>query len=158
VDDETVLAGIYPELRRFAGAVAPPDVDPEDLLQEALARTIRRTALAALDRPDVYLRTVLVRLAANHRRGWARARARLAAIGPPSNGSFDTYPSDLDELARLPAETRAVLWLRVVEQRSYAEIAEILGATEASSRARASRGIRQLRHDLVEELREGIIQ
>lgn len=157
MDDETVLTEIYPELRRFAGAVAPPDVDPEDLLQEALARTIRRTTLTALDRPDVYLRTVLVRLAANHRRGWARGRARLTAVGPLPDAFLDAYPSDLGELARLPAATRAVLWLRVVEQRSYSEIADILGASEASSRARASRGIRQLRRDLTEELREGIV-
>ncbi len=48
------------------------------------------------------------------------------------------------ELARLNAEQQEALRLRVVEERSYAEIAALLGVGEATVRARVSRGLRAL--------------
>lgn len=48
------------------------------------------------------------------------------------------------ELARLSAQQRAALQLRVVEERSYAEVAQCLGVTEQTARARVSRGLRAL--------------
>ena len=46
-----------------------------------------------------------------------------------------------DELARLPEPTRAAVQLRVVEERAYAEVAELLGTSEVAARARVSRGL-----------------
>ena len=48
------------------------------------------------------------------------------------------------ELARLSAEQREALRLRVVEERSYAEVALVLGVSEQTVRARVSRGLRAL--------------
>lgn len=48
------------------------------------------------------------------------------------------------ELARLSHEQREALQLRVVEERSYAEIASELGISEQVVRARVSRGLRAL--------------
>jgi len=48
------------------------------------------------------------------------------------------------ELALLSAEQRNALQLRVVEGRSYEEIAAMLGVQEATVRARVSRGLRAL--------------
>ena len=48
------------------------------------------------------------------------------------------------ELARLSAEQREALRLRVVEERSYAEVALVLGVSEQAVRARVSRGLRAL--------------
>jgi DNA-directed RNA polymerase specialized sigma24 family protein len=44
-----------------------------------------------------------------------------------------------------------VLWLAEVEGWTHAEIGRLLGCSEESSRARASRGRRRLRLALVEE-------
>ena len=46
------------------------------------------------------------------------------------------------ELAKLSDEQREALALRVVEEMSYAEVARSLGITEATARARVSRGLR----------------
>jgi RNA polymerase sigma factor (sigma-70 family) len=48
------------------------------------------------------------------------------------------------ELARLSAEQRDALRLRVVEERPYCEVAQRLGVSEATARARVSRGLRAL--------------
>ena len=48
------------------------------------------------------------------------------------------------ELARLSLEQRDALRLRVVEERSYAEVATTLGISEQAVRARVSRGLRAL--------------
>jgi RNA polymerase sigma-70 factor (ECF subfamily) len=50
-----------------------------------------------------------------------------------------------EPLAALTTEQREVLRLRVVEERSYAEIARTLDISEQTARARASRALRALR-------------
>ncbi len=61
------------------------------------------------------------------RAGLAELRARLGA-----------------ELERLSADQRQALRLRIVEERPYDEVARQLGITEATARARVSRGLRSL--------------
>jgi RNA polymerase sigma-70 factor, ECF subfamily len=48
------------------------------------------------------------------------------------------------ELQRLSDDQREALRLRVVEERSYEEVARSLGVSEATARARVSRGLRAL--------------
>jgi RNA polymerase sigma-70 factor (ECF subfamily) len=48
------------------------------------------------------------------------------------------------ELAKLTTEQREALRLRVVEERPYDEVARSLGITEATARARVSRGLRAM--------------
>ncbi len=48
------------------------------------------------------------------------------------------------ELVRLSLEQREALRLRVVEERSYEEVALVLGVSEQAVRARVSRGLRAL--------------
>jgi RNA polymerase sigma factor (sigma-70 family) len=47
-------------------------------------------------------------------------------------------------LQALPEEQRRALELRVVDERSYAEVAQLLGIAEPAVRARVSRGLRSL--------------
>ncbi|WP_053226861.1 RNA polymerase sigma factor [Solirubrobacter soli] len=49
-----------------------------------------------------------------------------------------------EELARLSDDQREALRLRVVEELPYPEVARSLGVTEATARARVSRGLRAL--------------
>jgi RNA polymerase sigma factor (sigma-70 family) len=49
-----------------------------------------------------------------------------------------------DGLSRLGGDQREALRLRVVEERPYPEVASSLGVTEATARARVSRGLRAL--------------
>lgn len=52
------------------------------------------------------------------------------------------------ELGRLSDEQREALRLRVVEERSYDEVALVLGISEQAARARVSRGLRALAQSL----------
>jgi RNA polymerase sigma factor (sigma-70 family) len=59
-------------------------------------------------------------------------------------------------LARLGSDQREALRLRIVEERSYAQIAELLGVTEPTVRARVSRGLRALQRAIdVRAITEG---
>ena len=151
-DDDQLFARIYPALRRFAAVVAPRETDPDDLLQEATARALRRGPLHRLDNPEAYLRRTMVNLASNERRRlgrWRRARGRLA----PMEEAPTSYPSDVSDLLALPAPARAVLWLADVEGWSFDHVAEMLGCSPDAARARASRARWALRHLLEDEQR-----
>lgn len=153
MDDSTVFAEIAGDLRRFAAVVRPPDVDPDDLVQEALARALRQGPLARLDDPGAYLARIVVNLARDHRRSWTRRRRRSALLAP-TDPATDRYPSDLDELLAVPPGERAVLWLVVVEGRSHAEAADRLGISPGASRTRLNRALARLRVRSDEEERD----
>jgi RNA polymerase sigma-70 factor (ECF subfamily) len=170
-----IVEQLYPALRRFAALVAPTAVEPDDLVQEALYRTIRRAPLDEYEDPAIYLRRVIVNLAANERRSLGRRRravARLQAGDGSSGGSSPgrpgrsgrsagtgeagvaaRYPSDVADLLRLPVEARAVLWMVEIEGATYAEAAAALGCTEEAARTRATRARRKLRAEIAEDLR-----
>lgn len=152
--DGELFAQMYLSLRRFAGVVRAPGLEPDDLLQEALVRVLAKTSLVQLDDAEAYLRVTILRLAANARRkAWRHHRAvqRLtvdSGRGDPSSGL------QLDELFGLEPRDRAAVYLFVVEGRSHREIAGVLGWSEANSRARVSRALQRLRAALVEEARD----
>ena len=149
--DGELFAGLYPSLLRFAAAVRPVGIDPEDLVQEAVARTLSVRSLAELEEPSTYLRTAMIRIASNLQRGRRRANARLARLDPAGD-TVDRYPSDLADLLRLAPRARAILFLTVIEGQPYHAAARIVGCTEPAARAIASRALRELHRQLAAEL------
>ena len=150
VDEDTeVFRSLYDSLRRFAAVVAPREVDPDDLLQEAVARTLRHHRLSDLEHPDAYLRKTMLNLASNERRRFSFRRSALTRLqaGDPGT-SVDVYPSDVEDLITLPARERAGLFLSEVEGYRFREIGEMLGCSEAAARKRALRGRRLVEDDL----------
>ncbi len=146
--DAELFEELYPELRRFAAATGPVEVDPDDLVQEAVAQALRTHNLSDLDNPGAYLRRTIVNLASNQRRGFARWRVAMGRTGRPEESRSAEYDSDLADLLRVPPEGRAVLYLVEVEGQPYAEAAALLGITEEAARARAARARKRLRLDL----------
>ena len=148
--DEAVFASLYPALRRFAAVVGAYNDDPDDLVQEALARVLAVGGLSVARDPGAYLRTAIVRLASNDRRRVARGQKTLGRL----TGSHDEtpqYPSDLADLLRLSPVDRAVVYLAVIEGMAHKDIAAQLSLSEWAVRKRASRALRRLRADLLEE-------
>ena len=155
VDDPRLFEILYPGLRRFAAAVAPFEMDPDDLLQEAVSRALVQGRLTDLRDPGAYLRVTMVRLASNERRRlgrWRRALARAAPVEEPWVGD---YPSDLGDLDRLSPEDRALLYLTVVEAFPLGEVARLLGRSEGAMRMRRHRALRALRNALAKEEQDG---
>jgi len=107
-DERTLIRQLYPPLQRYAAVVAPADVDPEDLVQEAFLRAIRKGPLCDLNHPNAYLRKTICNLASNSRRRFSRERRALLRLDNPGVAP-EGYPSDLDDLMRLRPVARAVL-------------------------------------------------
>ena len=75
-------------------------------------------------------------------------------MGPPPV-ERPVYSWDVEELLAVPPKARAILYLRIIEGRPFEEIADLLGCSQVSARAAASRARRRLRSLLTEEVRDG---
>ena len=80
--EKELIAELYPALRRIAAVAGPIEVEPDDLVQEALVRTLSKRNIADLDNPLAYLRRTIVNLASNHRRSTTPSeRRRVLMLG-----------------------------------------------------------------------------
>ena len=150
--DEVLFAGLYPGLRRFAAFVAPVAFDPDDLVQEAAARALRGGSLSRLEAPEQYLRTAIVRLAANERRRrWRGARADERLSASRSLVEEEVYPSDLAVIDLLAPLDRAILYVTIIDGMSRSVAAELLGMSESALRQRLSRALKSLRRSSEQE-------
>jgi RNA polymerase sigma-70 factor (ECF subfamily) len=145
--ERELIATLYPALRRIAAVAGSVDVEPDDLVQEALVRTLRKGSLAHLDNPLAYLRRTIVNLASNQRRSLGRRRRAVARLSVDENW-FPSYPADIEAILDLPPKHRAVLYLVEVEGVPYAEVADQLGMTVAATRAMAGRARKKARLSL----------
>ncbi len=143
---EKLIRAMYPSLRRFAAVSSSAGSEPDDLVQEALLRTLRAVRLSELEFPEAYVRRAILNVAMNERRSTERRRLRLLKFwAGRAQESVDSYPSDLADLSGLPAQSRAVLYMAEVDGATHAEIAATLEISESNSRMIASRARRVLR-------------
>ncbi len=143
-DDFEIFDALYRQLRRFAAVVADSDMDPDDLVQDALVATLRRHDLSELEHPAAYLKMAIVNSAASDRRRRGVFRRLLPRLAGDSE-SLDVYPSDLSVLDALSPLDRAVIFLADVEGLKHAAVAEELGLTHSAVRKRVSRARAELR-------------
>lgn len=146
-------------LRWFQVRTAAADV-AADLCAETFA-----SALASLPRFDAQLGSPgawLYGIAKNELRTWNRrrrvdnsARTKLGVrLEPPHADELDLVDVRVDleamigplhtALGGLSRDTRRVLELRIVEQRPYSQIAQIMGCKENAARVRVSRALSAL--------------
>lgn len=161
--DQRAFAILVGRYKRYLYAIIVRLVgDPDealDLLQEAFV-----SAHAALRRydPDRPLRGWLARIALNKARDWRRkerVRAALRALLPIGEGQNvaddaalpDRQLADRSELIRverkiagMPARLREVLLLRMMDELSQAEVAELLAISEKAVETRLYRARRYL--------------
>jgi RNA polymerase sigma-70 factor (ECF subfamily) len=141
------LRPIYPDLRRFAAVVGPLDVDPDDLVQEAVVRLLVSGQWQKVRDLRAYLRRTIVNLASNERRRFARQQAAVE-LNVVEITLVAAYPSDLAELGRVEPMTRALLYLVELEDYPIDEAAALVGCTPAAARTRLSRARRRLKSEL----------
>jgi DNA-directed RNA polymerase specialized sigma24 family protein len=136
--ERELITALYPALRRIAAVAGSVDVEPDDLVQEALMRTLRKGPLTDLDNPLAYLRKTIVNLASNQRRSLGRRRRAVARLSV-EEGWLPTYPADIEAILDLPPKHRAILYLVEVEGVPYEEAADQIGVTTVAARAMARR-------------------
>lgn len=149
-DDDGWFDALYPHLHRVACVTAPADVEPDDLVQDALVNLLSLADPGRVRDRRAYLTTAIVNLASNHRRSWSRRRAAVARLHVVS-GQRDELPSDLADLLALPPRERAALYLHDVEGHSFQEVARMIGCSPAAARKAAERGRSRLADAIAEE-------
>jgi len=142
--DEGVFGEIYQDLRRFSAVVGRAGADPDDLLQDALARVLSKHPLSSLDDPARYLRVVVLRLAANERRRAARDERAMNRLAEAVPYEFE-IPGLSDYLSLLSPRERAVLYLGIVEDRTAEEVGRMLGMRAGAVRTAKARALKRLR-------------
>ena len=148
--DYAIFEAVYPALRRFAAVVGDMDMDPDDLVQDALVSTLQRRSLVNLDQPQAYLKRAIVNQVSNKRRRAGRFRTLLPKLSR-SDVTVDDYPSDLAVLDELAPTDRAVIFMADVDGLPHDVIATELGLSAAAVRKRASRARAQLRGLITED-------
>jgi RNA polymerase sigma-70 factor (ECF subfamily) len=115
----------------------------EEMAQESMLAAHRNwERVGALDRPDLWLRRVAINRAISARR---RLSAELSALTRVRAGSDRTEVLAVEDqfvwlhVQRLPRRQAAVLVLWAVEQRTLAEIGEVLGCSDETARTHLRR-------------------
>ena len=156
-------------LRFFARRTLDPDLAAE-LTAETFAQAFasRRRYVARGSEPVAWLFGIARhQLGRYFRRGFVDARAKRK-LGLPerdlSDGDYERIEELMDlkqvrgaiaeTFANLSGEQRDALALRVVEGRSYLEVAQELGCSEQAARARVSRGLSRMTRILETEYPE----
>ena len=127
----------------------------EDLAQEVLIRAYARwDRIGCLDRPELYVRKMMLNEFLNWRRRSSRQipaggmASEPASIAPDHAAEYDEREALLAELGKLPRRQRAVLVLRYYEDRGNSEIADLLGCSPGTVRSHASRALAALRIEM----------
>jgi len=153
------VAAALPGLLRFGHVLTGDPKTAEDLVQEALARTLRRWRSVRQDNAAAYVRRVMVNTHINRWRRW-EARVQLGEVpdsvaDDPSLRRSEDWDLLRRALSRLPVRQRTVLVLRYYEDLSEAAIAELMGCRPGTVKSQASRALAALRPLLQPELVPG---
>lgn len=144
----------YAAMVALAAAVSGTPSLAEDLAQEALLRAHRAwPRISAYDRPGAWLRRVTINLAANLRRR-ASTERRLGPVASERPRVVDIVLRDEQvwrAVAELPPRQRAAIALFYLEDRSVAQIAEILDCAENTAKALLHQGRQGLHARLDQE-------
>ncbi len=145
------VAARWAALQRYAYLLTGDQQTAEDVVQMALEKCWRRWRQIRSDSPEAYVRAAVANTAASRRR---RRRVpesslddvRYALIAPGDHAEAHALRSELwPALADLPPRRRAVVVLRVWEDRSVAETAQVLGISAGAVKSQLSKAMTQLR-------------
>lgn len=143
-----------PGLVRFAAAMTGDPQLAQDLVQDTLVRVYTRLSrVAGTDRPDLYVRRMVLNGYLSWRRRWYQRTVHPVAdpaAGPHPRtadpaGRITDRAELADLLSRLGRQQRAAIVLRFYEDRDDDEIAAVLGCSPATVRSHISRGLATMR-------------
>ncbi|MDO8964429.1 MAG: sigma-70 family RNA polymerase sigma factor [Coriobacteriia bacterium] len=126
----------------------------EDVAAETFARFLAKGAAVPAERTEAWLLTVARNLCASHHRSAFRALRLIGRIvdSPRSEpGSAWRDGPAWEAAQRLSEQQRLTVYLRVVEERPFAEVAELTGKSEAATKMTFYRAMERLRRDVCRE-------
>lgn len=153
-DLRAALADLLPELRAFARFLAGTKAEADDLVQEALTRTLQNMHDSAPIqdlKPWCFavLRNVFHEQLRSRRREETRLRRQPVTDAAPATQELSADVRDLgNKLQALPPLLREALILVGAQGLSYDEAARICGVPSGTMKARVSRARQQLAHAL----------
>ena len=143
------VAEALPGLLRFGYLLTGDPQEAEDLVQEALARSLRRWRKLHTGDGVAYVRQVMVNANITRWRRW-EARVRLGWL--PDRTADDPELHRIDDrdrlrraLLQLPARQRTVLVLRYYADMPDQRIAQLMDTSPVTVRTQAARGLATLR-------------
>jgi RNA polymerase sigma-70 factor (ECF subfamily) len=155
---ERVIDQYHEGLYRFAFFRTGVADDSRDIVQSVFLRLYdRHRNLAAIENMKSYLYRATANACADyHRRRQSRKTVPLAhATNVASDSNPDTDESEYQRintlLATLPAEQAEVLGMRISDELTFAEIAEILQIPIATVKSRFRYGIDKLRSNILKD-------
>ncbi len=148
---EFVVARL-PALRRVAYLLCQDWHQADDLVQVAITRLYTHWGrAAAMERPEAYVRTIVIRqFLIDRRSSWSR-RVTLKAELPESAGASPDRDCALDvnaALAALPPRQRATIVLRFYCDLPVDQVADVLGCTAGTVKSQTAKGLDSLRRAL----------
>jgi RNA polymerase sigma-70 factor (sigma-E family) len=143
------VAAALPGLLRFGHVLTGDPRKAEDLVQEALARSLRRWRSVRGEDATAYVRRVMVNININRWRQWD-ARVQLGEVpdsiaDDPALRRSDDWDALRRALCSLPVRQRTVLVLRYYEDLPEASIAELMRCRPGTVKSLAARGLAALR-------------
>jgi len=149
-------------LVRFGWALTGSRDAAHDLVQTALTRTaLAWPRVQRKDNPEAYVRQTMVRTQINTWRGRRPVAdvdvSELTIIDATDHATVDAERDSVwRALATLPARQRAVVVLRFYEDRSEAEIADLLGCSRGTVKSQCAKALVKLRPLLTNDDREEV--
>lgn len=149
-----IVSAELPRIQRIARLLTGDADVAEDVVAEAIARSLPRWRAGGVDDPAAYLRRVVANLAARRwrRRALGRRRDHAALDWLTAGADAEAVAVERDRtlraVMRLPVRRRAVVVLRFYDDLPESRIAEVLGISVGTVKSQLSRGLEQLRADL----------
>jgi len=134
-------------LLRTAVLISGDEHLAQDLVQDALVKLALRWDRVGGDRPEAYVRTILLRDLISWRRRYRWERLGVDADLPEADpsGNSDDRVVLRAALARLTRKQRAVLVLRFMEDLSEHQAADLLGVTVGTVKSQTHAALARLR-------------
>lgn len=122
----------------------------EDVAAETFARFLAKGDRIADDRIEAWLIRVARNLCANHHRDAARQFRLVGRIADDSTESGDEWmrPDSWQYVRHLKEAERLVIYLRLAEDRSFADVARLVGKSESATKMTFYRAIDRLRLEM----------
>ena len=144
---EVAYAAHGASVLRYATYSAGSRQVAEDIAAEAWARYLERGERVPADRVEAWMIRVTRNLCASHHRAAARSRlleTRIAESTPePADGW--TQPDVWNQVRTLSEPERLAIYLRIVEERPFPDMARLLGKSEGAAKMTFYRALRRLR-------------